>query len=339
MRVERSCPAGKTLKLKQVIKSLLARTPYRLVRRTRVNRFQAIDEALKALAGRGLVPSIVVDAGANTGDFARLALVVFPKAVVHVIEPQPGCGPALQKLASAFPRRVVVHMTALGAPEMDGRSLVMDAGETTTSTGAYVKTDGAGLTVPCRSLDSLLGATAPGAGSVLLKLDLQGFELEALKGAISTLGRTDIVLTEVSFYAQAYEPPISALVAFLAHHGSSFTTSPPSMRDHEDDRPRQGDLVFVRADAEIARDKAWSQRFARHLAYGRDHRAKHVNACAVFSSFRLTFPVNARRRAQGPDTLQSICPITAGVPSSSGLTSGTTPKLATLRSHDWFQKA
>lgn len=244
--------------MKQLIKSVLAHTPYRIVKREKLNRFQAIEESLVSLAARGFRPGVVIDGGANTGAFARAALAIFPDAIVHAIEPQPGCEPALRALADEFPEHVVVHMLALCAPEDDSQVLRMAAEAGTTSTGAHIAADDGGLSVPSRTLDSVLARHAATTRGALLKLDLQGYELHALKGAAQTLKQTDVVLTEVSFYAQAYEPPISQLVSFLAGHGFELYDVASIYARPRDDRPRQGDFIFVRSRSVLAQDRAWS---------------------------------------------------------------------------------
>jgi FkbM family methyltransferase len=258
MRLKRARQTWKAVSVKQILKSLLARTPYRLVQRTRLNRFQAIEESLASLAARGFSPRSVIDGGANTGAFARIALALFPNAIVHAVEPQPGCEPALQALGREFPERVIVHLLALCAPENDGQVLTMAADAAATSTGTHVAANGEGLSVPCRTLDNVLASHVSAAKGALLKLDLQGYELHALQGATETLKEADVILTEVSFYAQAYEPPISALVSFLASHDFELYDVASIYARPRDDRPRQGDLLFMRTDAVLARDKAWS---------------------------------------------------------------------------------
>lgn len=247
--------------MKSLAKRLLSLTPYRIVKRTRLNRFQAIDEALISLARRGYRPKLIIDGGANRGDFVHLALKIFPDAVVHAFEPQPGCQPYLERLKPTYGNRLVIHAAALCAPE-DGTSMMMLTDEAAISTGAkmaaaIVEVGKRQLTVQSTTLDAAIAPFCSATNNMLLKLDLQGFELHALRGAKYALAVTDVVLTEVSFYAQAYEPPIAELVRYLADHGFDLYDIASLYARPRDDRPRQGDFLFVRRESELARDRSW----------------------------------------------------------------------------------
>lgn len=244
-------------------KYILAWTPYRLTRRGPLNRFQAIGETIASLRERGFRPSRIIDAGANTGEFTRLARRLFPEAVVHAIEPQPGCLPTLERLAQQGPGRLVLHHCALASPEFEGTELRLATDSRAVSTGAHVTfgevpSDQRTLLVKASTLDRLVTPHLGTAESLLLKLDLQGFELEALAGSGAILAVTDVVLTEASFYAQAYEPSISCLVGFLASAGFELHDVASIGHRPRDNRARQADLLFVRRDSLLDLDRAWS---------------------------------------------------------------------------------
>lgn len=249
--------------MKTDVKDLLQRTPYRISRRARgTNRFSAIEHSLQSLRGRGFTPLSVIDAGANVGDFAMFVLDLFPQAVIHAIEPQPGCAHALERLCTSSGGRLVYHPVALCEPGQDSSTLLFAGDANSTSTGAHVVLSGeAGMStinVPCMTLDHLF-ANVPDHGDMgLLKLDLQGYELHALRGAERVLASCDVVLTEVSFYAQAYEPPISELIAFMAQVGFELHDIAAIYARPRDDRPRQGDFIFVRNGSHLAVDTAWA---------------------------------------------------------------------------------
>ena len=56
--------------MKQIIKAIIAQTPYRIVRDRGENKFQAIDVSLRNMKDRGFVPRVVIDGGAHLGSFS-----------------------------------------------------------------------------------------------------------------------------------------------------------------------------------------------------------------------------------------------------------------------------
>ena len=94
--------------------------------------------------------------------------------------------------------RFRLHAVALGAEDASIDLAIDPAGVTT---GAHVLPDaklpiGVGhVRVPVARLDTLLAAEIVTEDRCLLKLDLQGWELEALKGADRILDRIEVILT------------------------------------------------------------------------------------------------------------------------------------------------
>jgi FkbM family methyltransferase len=244
--------------LKSCVRSALARTPFRLIRAP-LNRFQAIEECLRHLKRLGYAPRIIVDGGAHLGEFSALVEVIFPTAAIHMIEPQPACQDALA--AFARKRGVRLHSVALVSEEEAGKPVTMSAGDEP-STGAYIVPPSdrmpTNVMVDTSSLDRLFGSTASPRDRILLKLDLQGYELVALKGAIETLKSVEFVLTEVSFFAQAYEPSIVELVTFLHENGFDLFDIAGLSARARDNRVKQGDLLFVRRGSSLTTDTSWA---------------------------------------------------------------------------------
>lgn len=244
--------------LKRVLKAILRHTPYRVIRARDANRFQAIEECLVSLAKRGFNPRRIVDGGANVGEFAKIAASIFGMATVHLVEPQPACHKILRQLARN--NRFRLHAVALGAENTFIDLAIDPAGVTT---GAHVLPDhepssGRGRArVPVARLDTLLAAEIAKEDRCFLKLDLQGWELEALKGAAGILYRIEVILCEVSFYAQAYEPSIETIMNFLDKHDFALHDIAALAARRRDNRAHQGDFLFVRRNSPLMADMAW----------------------------------------------------------------------------------
>lgn len=75
--------------MKAIMKSLLARTPYRVIRRTDMNRFQAIEDCMRGLEARAYRPRVIIDGGAHLGEFTLLLKKTFPDTEsFHLFEPK-----------------------------------------------------------------------------------------------------------------------------------------------------------------------------------------------------------------------------------------------------------
>jgi len=237
--------------MKRLIKSLMERTPYRIVRDHGANRFYAIEACLRMMKARGYAPKLIIDGGAHVGSFSTAAQSIFPGAACHLVEPQTACREALRELCAA--KGFVFHEYALA--ETEGRIGLTQTAEP--STGAHIASgDEDTVSVAAATLDGLFGSISPD-DRALLKLDLQGYELHALRGGTTLLRSVEAILTEVSFFAQAYEPPIAALVSFLNDNGFQLYDIATLGGRSRDSRLQQGDFVFVRTGSQLLDDGRW----------------------------------------------------------------------------------
>lgn len=243
-----------TAATRTLVKKLLKLGPYHLVRGA-PNRFDAIEECLRHLARNSFAPRLVIDAGANLGAFARMARTVFPSADIHMVEPQPSCVASLRTLAAepGFFLHPVAVTSSAGPVSM---VLSYDG-----DTGAHIpwekNRDAAGLLVQGATLDDLFDTRCRPDDRTLLKLDLQGHEMIALQGAARLLPKVEIVLLEVSFFRQIGEPTIPEIVRFFDESGFELFDIAALSARRRDGRLRQGDLLFVRRDSPLVRDREW----------------------------------------------------------------------------------
>ncbi len=235
-----------------LIKKLMALTPYR-VSRHRENRFDATHSCLWHFRELGYQPRLVIDGGAYLGTFADAAQRAFPAAEIHLVEPQPAARAPLEAMARQ--RGWTFHACALD----DRAGSLRLACEATPNTGAHVTFAEEDATdVPASTVDTLFGAHLRADSRALLKLDLQGHELRALRGAVASLPSIELVLVEVSFFRQYLEPSIPELVNFFDEQGFDLFDVVGLSGRTRDGRLRQGDFVFVRRGTVLSADTAWA---------------------------------------------------------------------------------
>ena len=133
----------------------------------------------KAIDGLALgEESVIVDVGANIGAMSK----IFARRakVVHAFEPSPR---ALEYLKMNADKNVIVHPVALS--DHDGVGLFEERESLDRSSFSDD-----GIEVPVRTLDSF------GLKPDLIKIDVEGFEPEVLRGARETLRHSPTLLFE-----------------------------------------------------------------------------------------------------------------------------------------------
>lgn len=156
----------------------------------------------KAVLGRKL--STVVDIGANRGQFALAARAISGARVIS-FEPLPEIAAIYQKVLGADPL-VKLHVVAIGEkPEKklihlsarDDSSSLLEIGDAQSEHFPGTHEVGT-LEVKVGCLDQFI-STDEIIRPAILKLDVQGFEIQALQGCKSLLGHFDYVYCECSF--------------------------------------------------------------------------------------------------------------------------------------------
>ena len=115
---------------------IVRRCGYRITRRQPGVRGQAMEEALAVMKSMGFHPNVVIDDGANFGQWTRSIHPLFPNARWHLIEPQPTCHPELARFAAKH-RDMALHRVALTQPGVREVSLT-GIGTDGGSSGAYI---------------------------------------------------------------------------------------------------------------------------------------------------------------------------------------------------------
>jgi len=210
---------------------------------------------LGALEEHGLAPRTIIDGGANVGQFARAAAETFPEARVVAFEALPDIAHRLRTNLADL-GRVEVRAVALGS--VDGTIAFHRNDYSPASSALAMRADARDafpqvlerdvLEVPVVRLDSALRED-PLEPPVLLKLDLQGLELEALRGSQRTLACVQHVLLETTFQAMYEdEPYFDEVYSFMRAAGFRFVCPVDFLRDAQG-RITQMDALFERTAA------------------------------------------------------------------------------------------
>jgi len=173
---------------------------------------------LRRLVDRGWRPRQIVDVGAFKGTWTVECLQVCPDARYLLIDPLPSNRAALLDLQSQH-ANVTAWFGAAGAK--DGELVIHSHADQSSPLVAVEPGWRAkeSITVPVRTIDSFVtsGEIAP---PQFIKADVQGYELEVLRGASSALTTADAVLLEVSFRELYKGQPLAhELIAFLGDRG------------------------------------------------------------------------------------------------------------------------
>jgi FkbM family methyltransferase len=209
--------------------------------------FDALHAALGRLADAGVRPSFVLDGGSSTGVWSDVVARTFPNARFVLVDPIEDLydGTAVAAYRARLPDAVHVK-AALGSTEgsaelhldrgLYGSSVHVDNVEVAAATAT---------TVPVTTLDAIAETTGLTPGG-LLKLDLQGAELEALEGGTRFLELVDVIIVEVTLAASNAFPPWRRIDDWMAANGFTVWDQAGDWRDPRTGRMLQMDIVYVR---------------------------------------------------------------------------------------------
>lgn len=251
--------------MKRIIKQIFRQLGYGLHRLDRPNPGSAarpigdIQLFLEDLRVRGFTPQSILDVGANRGDWSRIAKGIFPTARCFLIEPQVEMKPLLDNFCQDFPDSQYFLAGAGATPgeltltiwdDLVGSSFLPSESEEWKQAGKQ-------RSVPIITIDSLIenGAIVM---PQLVKLDIQGFELQALLGGTKLFGNTEIFILEVSLFKFMEGMPIfHEVISFMADRGYIVYDFPGFLRRPYDGALGQVDVGFAKQDMFLRASNHW----------------------------------------------------------------------------------
>lgn len=226
----------------------------RLARRLDV---PSIQFALERLKRNGFSPTSVFDVGAYQGDFAALCFQLWPETMVTCFEVLPK--PSNKILMMAGKQRNLQLIPCLLGAEIR-EQVEFNLAETASSVlteQAHPQTKKA--IFPMRTVDDVVERDLQGKAPDFLKMDVQGYELEVLKGAARSLPSIQVILAEVNLL-DIHEgvPLLGEFVSWLSDRGWAAYDICGLIRRPLDRALWQADMIFVPDNSRFRQNKQYA---------------------------------------------------------------------------------
>ncbi len=189
----------------------------------------------------GIYPKKILDIGAHLGNWAARMKRVFPDSEILSLEGNPNCAPELR---SKNPNSLIV---LLGEKE-GTKDFYLPADENTPEGGSFYKENThyynnyKTISLPICTLDSITA----NKGFDFIKIDVQGAELDIIKGGLKTILDSSFLQLEVSFLNCNQGAPLaSEIISYLHSLGFSLYDIGSNFVTPKGYRLYQSDFFFI----------------------------------------------------------------------------------------------
>lgn len=198
-------------------------------------------EKLRATFGT-FNPTTCLDIGANTGQFAVEWQKIFPECKITSIEPNPYCKKSLKKIG--------VEYFQYGISDTIGElELILPRAKSNSKGASFYKEINFNklsdeeilkIKVPVTTLDTLF----PNSIFDVIKIDVQGAELDVINGGKSILERAVYVIMEVSLVPYNTGAPLADVIVRRMEDFNFFIQDIVGMHTNKSGNAIQLDLLF-----------------------------------------------------------------------------------------------
>lgn len=216
----------------------------------------SLECSLRNMKKLGFHPQRIVDIGAYVGGWTLMVTRIFPSAQFLMIEAQESKRGVLEGIAKQLPD-AACKIALLGPTDRAPVSFF----ELETGSSVFDEESNVRRTVSIRETE-MLDTVIEEAGLEtvdFLKLDVQGYELEVLRGAKKTLPKVEAVLLEVSLIEINKGAPLLAeVVAFMKENSFRVYDICSFIRRPLDNAVWQTDVLFVRETSNLLSRRSFS---------------------------------------------------------------------------------
>ena len=214
-----------------------------------------IFTSLERLKKNGFEPFHILDIGAFEGEWSRLTSKIFPNSSILMFEALAKKKKNLDTLCS-INSKLSYSINVLGSTtgiiqfsEIETASSVLEE-KVVSQTRSLREMTTLNEELPKRNIQKV----------DLIKLDVQGYEMEILKGFSNYLPNTDVVLAEVSLLdLHKGVPLIREFLNFMYEYDFVvYDICSTDLKRPLDDALWQTDLMFVKENSVFRQDKRWN---------------------------------------------------------------------------------
>jgi len=202
--------------------------------------------AYRRLVSKGWQPAGIVDVGAYQGSWTRMVREIFPNVPVLMVEAQKGKAARLEALCSELDSVRLASAVLGSEPGKEVTFYEMETGSSYFPERSNAPRTA--TTYVTRTLDEVAGSLG---GSLFLKIDVQGAELEVLAGGVKTLEASEVVQLEVPFVTyNEGAPTLLDVMRFMAERDFVPIDVSGFSRPNGIDLV-QADFIFVRRNSPL----------------------------------------------------------------------------------------